>query len=54
MTVPSSKAVAKSVTLLLSASAEMGTLYAQIICEMVRDLVKNSRMSPDAALAEEG
>ena len=54
MTVPLSEAVARSVPVLFSASAEMGALCARMICETVRDLVENSRTSPDAALADDG
>ncbi len=32
----------------------MGALCARMICETVRDLVENSRTSPDAALVGDG
>ena len=54
MTVPFSEAVVRRVPVLFRARAEMGALCARMICETVRDLVKKSRTSPDAALAEEG
>ena len=46
MTVPFSEAVASSVPVLFSASADRGDLCARISCVVVRVLVENSTTSP--------